>query len=1011
MIRRFVRGLGAAALTLLLAGPAVAQASGTIAGQVTDAITQEALSGVQIVVTGTNRTTLTNNDGRYLLTNVPAGVHEVRASRLGYAQRSSQVTVAGGETAVADFALATSAVELAGIVVTATGQEQRRREVGNSVAQIDAAEIELASIQNFTNMLQGRAAGVAVLPTSGSLGTGSRIRIRGNSSVSLEGTPLVIVDGIRVNNSTEDTGLFTGGIATSRWEDLNPEDIETIEVLKGPAASALYGTAAANGVIQITTRRGQRGGAQIRAFAERTGMDIRDGDVPTNFRAIGFRSDLGAQGDCTLEEISLGVCTAPETIHEYNPLLDAPGSPLRSGHVDRLGVNVSGGSPMGEVTYFVSVENESGPGVIRDNELDRQSFRANVSGDVSDRLRLRASTNFVNGYIRLPQEGNTGSGAWLNALSSADPSPTNVERGQGFRPPYSASTVGWWQNEEELRRFVGSVAADWRPTSWLHVNAVTGVDQSTRFEQSTIPVPGLPTGCFAEGLREQYRTQDREFTANLNANLTHELSPDIGSNTAVGVQYNETQADWSYAAGSSLAPGTLTAGLALSVQEFYGETKLFGVYGSQQLSYADRLFLTLAVRGDQNSAFGENIGFVTYPAVSASWVVHEESWFPELPVLSNLRLRAAYGESGQRPGRLDALRVYEAQAVALGGQISSGFVVDNAGNPDLRPEVTSEIEFGADLGLFDDRVAFELTRWDKTTEDALVLRPLPPSVGGPASQFFNLGEVANDGWEAGLRVEPIRREQLNVNLALTYATNQNRLVTYGDSTIPPIAFGLQRHVEDFPLGGYWAARYEYGDANGDGILQPAEISVLEEQDDDVLGSSFIGTAQPKREFSIQGDASFLGMFRLTGMVDHKGGHKIMNYTERSRCSDASGSFCEARQVPGAASLEEQAAIMARRLFNTSAGYIQDADFWKLRELALTFTVPQSLVQRIRYASDLSLTVAGRNLKTWTDYRGPDPEVNVPGAVSATDDPGDYFVGDFFNMPSPRMWTVRVNVAF
>jgi TonB-linked SusC/RagA family outer membrane protein len=1011
MTRRIVRGLGAVALTLLFAGPGAAQNGGTVAGQVTDATTQEPLSGVQITVAGTTRSTLTNDDGRYLLTNVPTGVHEVRASRLGYAQGTAQVTVTAGESAVADFSLSTSAVELAGIVVTATGQEQRRREIGNSVSQIDAEDIELAPVQNFTNMLQGRAAGVAILPTSGSLGTGSRIRIRGNSSVSLDGTPLVIVDGIRVSNNTEDTGLFTGGISTSRWEDMNPEDIESIEILKGPAASALYGTAAANGVIQITTRRGQRGSANIRAYAERSTMEIRDSDVPTNYLARGFRSDLGAIGECSLEQRSIGTCTQVDSLYSFNPLLDADQTPLGSGHVDKLGASIAGGSPQGEVTYFVSVESEAGPGVIRDNELDRQSFRANVAGDVGETLRLRANTNYIDSYIQLPQEGNTGSGAWLNALDAADPSPDNVARGGGFRFPYTAENVGWWQNEEELRRFIGSLSADWRPTTWLHVNAVTGVDQANRFEQSTIPVPGLATGFFSEGLREQFRTQDREFTANLNGNLAFQLTDAIASNTALGIQYNETQGDWSYAAGSGLAPGTLATGQALSVQEFYGETKLFGVYGSQQFALNDRLFLTLAIRGDQNSAFGENIGFVTYPAVSGSWVVNEEGWFPELPVLSNLRLRAAYGESGQRPGRLDALRVYESQAVALGGQITSGFVVDNAGNPDLTAEVTSELEFGADLGLFEDRVALELTRWNKNTEDALVLRPLPPSVGGPTSQFFNLGEVDNKGWEAALRLEPVRTEDVGVNLAFTYSTNANELVTYGDSTIPPITFGFQRHVEGYPLGGYWLEAYEYDDANGDGIIQPNEVTSAEDQDDPDTNRSYLGTPQPKREFSVFGDVTFLNMFKLSGLLDHKGGHKIANYTERFRCSDPSGSYCEARQVPGAASLEEQAAIMARRVLGTSAGYIQDADFWKLRELALTFTVPQTWLDRVRYASDLSITLAGRNLKTWTDYRGADPEVNVPGAVGDGTDPGDYFVGDYYNMPSPRIWSIRFNVGF
>jgi hypothetical protein len=647
---------------------------------------------------------------------------------------------------------------------------------------------------------------------------------------------------------------------------------------------------------------------------------------------------------------------------------------------------------------------------MRANELGRTNLRANVAGLVNDRLRISAQTSFVSSYIQLPQEGNTGSGPWLNAFASADPSPTNVARGGGFRNPYTAQNVGWWMNEEELRRFIGSVTLDWRPVSWIHVNGSTGVDQANRFEQGTIPTPGLATGFFVEGLREQFRTQTRDITANLNANATRTLSRRVESKTALGLQYNETAADYTYAAGSGLAPGTLTTAEALSIQEFFGETKLFGVYGSQQFGIHDRLFLTAAIRGDQNSAFGENIGFVMYPAFSASWVVREEPWFPEIELLNSLRLRAAFGESGQRPGRLSAVRTYEAREVSLGTGVTSGFIVSNAGNPDLTAELSREFEFGADVGMLRDRIALELTHYDKTTRDALVARPLPPSVGGPPSQFFNLGEVKNSGWEAELRVEPVRRENIGMRFGVSLATNKNRLVAIGDTTIPPITIGLQRQVEGYPLGGYWAPRYEYSDANGDGILQFEEVTLTETQDNEDDGLSFIGQPYPKRELSFNGEVSFLKYFRATGLVDFKGGHHLFNWGGRTRCSDASGSFCEARHVPGA-SLEAQSRIIARRnpAVASSMGFIEKADYWKLREVALSFTAPTAWVSRFGGRS-LAITVAGRNLKTWTDYTGWDPESNIPGSVDTTADPGRYFVADLFTVPLPRMFVFRVNVG-
>ena len=631
---RFLMVVG---VVLALVPAAAAGQRGAIGDRITDQATQQPLSNVLVSVASTNLSAVTNADGRYLIANVPAGEHEVRASLLGYGAGMQRVSVPAGVTVSQNFELRVTAVELEGIVVNAVGVEQRKREIGNSVTQINTEGIEMAPVQTLTNLLQGRAHAVVIQPTSGSTGTGSRVRIRGNSSVSLDATPLILIDGIRVSNSTEETGLFTGGTTTTRWDDINPEEVESIEILQGPAASALYGTAAANGVVQITTRRGRGGRTTFQAYAERTTLNVPNDLIPDNFRARGFRTDLNARGDCTLVERSRGTCTVIDSVYRYNPLLKAPGTPLRNGDTGKVGVNIAGGTADGAATYFISGETQGTSGVMRANELSRTSLRANVSGMVNERLQIGAHSNFVTSYIELPQEGNTGSGPWLNAFQGADPSPGNVARGQGFRNPYTALNVGWWRNEEELRRFIGSVSADWRPTNWLQLNGSAGVDQANRFEQSTIPVPGLATGFFTEGLREQYRTQNREITVNLNGNMTRGVSRRVESKTAAGVQYNESSSDYTYAAGSGLAPGTLTSAEALSVDEAYGETKLFGVYGSQQFGINDRLFLTAAIRGDQNSAFGENIGFVVYPAFSGSCVVREEPWFPQIAALSSLR--------------------------------------------------------------------------------------------------------------------------------------------------------------------------------------------------------------------------------------------------------------------------------------------------------------------------------------------------------------------------------------
>src|SRR5688572_14747651 len=316
---------------------AMAQQRGTITGRVTDRETTQPLVGAQVSIAGTTQGGITNQDGRFVIPQVSAGERELRVTLLGYKSVSQPVTVTAGGTATVNFEVSETAVQIEGIVVSATGQEQRQREIGNSVANITTANIELAPVQTLTNLIQGRAAGVVIQPTSGSTGTGSRIRIRGNSSVSLDATPLIIIDGIRVSNESESTGLFTGGTSTSRWDDINPDQVESIEILKGPAASALYGTAAANGVIQITTKRGMGGRTDVRAYAEGASRGVPHSAIPDNVRARGFRSDLGTVGDCTLIERANGTCANVDSLYRYNPLVTAANTPLRTGNTSTLG--------------------------------------------------------------------------------------------------------------------------------------------------------------------------------------------------------------------------------------------------------------------------------------------------------------------------------------------------------------------------------------------------------------------------------------------------------------------------------------------------------------------------------------------------------------------------------------------------------------------------------------------------------------------------------------------------
>ncbi len=302
---RLHRSVLAFAAMALLAVPLTAQERGTITGQVADAATMRPLSGAQIVIEGTNFGALANEAGRFLITNVPAGTHTLRAIMLGYGPVTQDVMVSPGETSAADFRLSQSAIQLDAVVVTATG-EQRKRELGNAVGTIAAAElVEVAPINNMASLIQGRTAGVQVFNSSGTTGMGSRIRIRGSSSISLSNDPLLYVDGIRVDNRTNDPGA--GGQDISRLDDFNPEDIESIEIIKGPAAATLYGTEAANGVIRITTKKGTPGESRWNVWAE-YGVVQEPNTYPLNYSGLDSNSSRYSSS-CLLSRVAAGLCS------------------------------------------------------------------------------------------------------------------------------------------------------------------------------------------------------------------------------------------------------------------------------------------------------------------------------------------------------------------------------------------------------------------------------------------------------------------------------------------------------------------------------------------------------------------------------------------------------------------------------------------------------------------------------------------------------------------------------
>ncbi|NUQ19762.1 MAG: SusC/RagA family TonB-linked outer membrane protein [Gemmatimonadaceae bacterium] len=993
-MRRFVSSLLTVAGLALLPAGLRAQQTGTVTGLVTgQGNVPVPNAAVQIV--GTTMGTRTSDDGSYRITGVPSGARTLRASRIGYAAMTQSVTVPAGGTVSANFTLDVSHIVLGDVLITAaSGETMRKRESGAATATVAFDSVPPVPSANFSQALNCKASGVTIQQASGSTGSGARIRIRGSNSMSLSNEPLLIIDGVRADNSAESNSIDVGGIYPSRINDLNPDDIESVEVIKGPAAAALYGTAAANGVLQITTKRGRAGQTHFTTYGER-GRLYEVTAYPYNFG--GWTSDTanyppvigspGASPFCNLDEQAHGGCTI-DSLAKLNPLEQY--SPFRIGNRSKFGGSVNGGSD--KLQYYLSGDKEVEEGVLMNNLLARFNLRSNLRASLRKDLDVSLNTGYTNSALQLPQTDNSYYAPLGNGYGG-DAYP-GLYHGYDPIPPEQSYSVNTTQN---LDRFVGSLNTNYTPLPWLKVTGVTGADILSRIDREITPrdaVHFTDASLLGAATSNQFRITN--YTANFSGIATFQPAEALTSTTTVGSQFAQSSNTGTFAYGEDLAGGIASLrGVAarFAVDERTITNRTLGGIFSEELGWRDRLFLTGAARADKNSAFGANLKPVVYPAASISYVVSEEPYWPRNPVVSTLRLRTAYGESGLRPGPQDALQYYAPRGTTVHGKDAPGLALANFDNPNLRPERSGELEGGFEASLFGDRASLDVTAYDKRSRDALVLRRLPPSLGGPTSRFENIGKVSNKGLEVALNSKVLQLNNLQWDVNVNAAWNRNRLVELGKN-IPDIVFGFsssQRHTPGRPLGAFYG-RVITGYQVVNGLVDPSTIKRS-------ASPTYLGTPIPTRTVTLTTGVTFFKLARLSTLLDYKGGHMQYNDSESFRCGIGT---CRGVNDP-AAPADEQARALARYESSSAIGdFIEHADYMKVREVSLTLTAPHDWAALAR-ANDASLVISGRNLYTWTRYTGLDPEQNIGQ--------NNFTTTDFLGQPNVRYATVRLNLTF
>ena len=780
--------------------------------------------------------------------------------------------------------------------------------------------------------------------------------------------------------------------------------------MKGPSAATLYGTQAANGVIRITTKRGHAGAAQWRVFAEE-GISQDVTKYPGQYYSEGTSRTSGALRQCVPWQQAAGQCTITK-LWVRNLFEDSATSPLTDGYYRTRGLQVSGGSEL--VRYFLSgdVDHEGGTlrmpimeqeflkqerGVstlpyeqVHPNELKRINLRGNLGAMLSNNVDVSLSTGYVRSDNRLPQTGDNLQGI-LGSTLFGTANPARASNPWGFaRPAEGFSDVIYRRDQ----RFTNSLQSNWRPRSYLATRATVGLDYLDYSDEAS---NAAGQGCRIcslnrQGLRTINKFTSTKTTADVGATATFDLTSRIESKTSVGGQFIRDRLDGTLNTANVFPPGItrIDAGAIKTSGERTIETNTLGQYVEQQFGLDRRLYVTGAVRYDQNSAFGRKNRSALYPKVSGSWVAlekaHERARFARF--IDEFRLRAAFGESGQQPGATDALRYLSPITTSLIAGDQPAVTLAGLGNESLRPERSREFEGGFDLGLFQSRYNLQATYYAKRTSDALVQRVLPGSLGATGSRIENVGVVTNNGLELSFNGRLVDRQQVTLDLNIESSTNKNKLVDLGG--LPPITgFGYQNRV-GYPLFGLWWPRMKsYNDANKNGIIEPGEVTIT---DSTVFG----GSSVPTRTLTFSPSLTVFKRLTLSGLLDHRGGFVSLNANEWFQCVPTQN--CRALNDP-TAPLEDQAKAIAGG--NGLGSYLEDASFWKLREMALSYAIPERYVAYVR-GRTATIRLTGRNLAMWSQFKSWDPEIATQG-----DDAAAY---NFVQLRAPRIWTVRLNLG-
>lgn len=998
----------AAVLSLTVPSALLAQ-TGSVTGKITDRGTLQPIADAQVIVTGTALVTQSNRDGEYRLSNVPAGRVQIGVFRLGFKSVSDTVRLLAGQGATKNFQMTASLVTLSEVVVTGTAGNQERRAQSAQVASVNAAQITKdAPVSTVSELLQSRVPGVAVSTNSGTAGAAKIIRIRGASSINLSNQPLLFVDGVRINEGVIGSGQ--AGQSFDRLNDLNPDEIESVEVVKGPAAATLYGADASAGVIQIITKKG-RPGANTFAQTLRLegGRAKQQWTPPDNYGLCSAALVAATSANPLCRGQTAG------TLVNDNPLVRV--GAFQTGTDRQLGWNGRGGGQ--SFGYNLSYGSEKTQGTLPNNKFERYNVRSNFNYIPDSRVTIEAGLGLAQTKTDLPDNDNNIFG-WLGGGLLGSPTTRNdvapsADGWFGFNRHYNA--INSRVHALLTHRVTTNLSANYLPVSWFTNRVTLGMDYA-QDEQTNFSPKNDSTwyGGLTDGGSNQESSRGAErYTVDYLGNVRRRLGTSNAweGNLSFGLQVISTRNKFLQATGIGLVTNenrSVSSAATITGAGLFTEQRQFGYLGQAQLGYQNRAFVQFGVRVDKNSSFGNTAPAFVLPKVGATWTVSEEPFFNRLNnYVNTLRVRGAWGSTGRSPAPGDALTTLVATPFNIIGLTSAGAIPGNPGNDSLKAERGVEYELGADAGFWNDRISTEVTYFHKTTNDLIIARPIPPSLGFNSDPLRNIGQVLNSGLEMAVNVNALRLKNLEWDIRAGANTLRNELTDLGKVKAFNLNGQRNRAVQGQQLGVFMSKK-----------IQSIDVASSRVTVSDTLVP--MGNLLPTFEWNLTNSVTLMKQLRIVALLDAKRDFEVFNNTDFFRETQLvrSNRRLDKTVLPREEYLRRYGDdTPGRPAFVTTTGtpatvndvyeaYIQNGDFVRLRELSFTYEVPTRLLDNtFGKLRGLSVTFAMQNVKLWTRYGGADPEVvSNPNNLA-----GGFNREDFLTLPNPRKSLVRLNFSF